>query len=76
MVKVVPKDSAVPPGQKNDQATPLMKDHLGLVKFASKDDPDYGTVTDALILALRESFRPIAERWTEWKRTISASSQV
>lgn len=71
---VVPKESAIPPGQKNDQATALMKDHLGLVKFASKDDPDYVTVTNALILELRKSFRPILDRWIEWNRQMKQSN--
>lgn len=72
----MPKESAIPPGQKNDQATPLMKDHLGLVKFASKNDPDYAAVTDALILELRKSFRPITVRWNEWNRELSRSSSA
>jgi hypothetical protein len=68
----VPKESAVISGQKNDEAIALSKDHVDLVKFASKDDPDFIKVYTALVLELRKSFKPINDRWTQWKRDLSA----
>jgi hypothetical protein len=72
-MQVVPKDSATIPGMKNDLVVALSKDHHGLVKFESADDPDFKTVVRGLILELRKSSKPINDRWAEWRKELSAS---
>ena len=72
-MQVVPKDSATIPGIKNDLVVALSKDHYGLVRFESADDPDFRTVVRALILELRKSSKPINDRWAEWRKELSAS---
>jgi len=72
-MQVVPKDSATIPGMKNDLVVALSKDHHGLVRYESADDPDFKTVVRALILELRKSSKPINDRWAEWRKELSAS---
>jgi hypothetical protein len=72
-MQVVPKDSATIPGMKNDLVVALNKDHHGLVRFESADDPDFKTIVRSLILELRKSSKPINDRWAERRKELSAS---
>jgi len=71
--KVVPKSSAIIPGMKNDQAIPLDKDHVGLVRYSSADDPDFKAVCRGLILEIRKGTRFINDRWANWNMELRAS---
>ncbi|KAF8526961.1 hypothetical protein BU17DRAFT_61934 [Hysterangium stoloniferum] len=46
---IVPKCSAVVPGAINAETIGLNKSHLGMCKFASKDDDDYMTVLRSIL---------------------------
>jgi hypothetical protein len=44
----------VVPGAVNAEPIGLYKDHLGLVKFESKNDPDYMTIRQTIELMIRK----------------------
>jgi hypothetical protein len=73
ILEVVPRDSAVIPGQTNTQPTGINKNHSELVKYTSENDPDFVTVSNALILETRASFKRINDNWANWKRELSMS---
>lgn len=60
---------------KNDQAIVLSKDHHGLLRFQSANDPDFKAVARGLIIELGKSMKPINDRWAEWNKQLSRSGE-
>lgn len=67
----MPKDSAIIPGQPNTQPTGINKNHSTLMKYTGENDLDFVTMSNALVLEMRGSFKRINDNWANWKRELS-----
>jgi hypothetical protein len=66
--QVVPKASAVVPGDADGESIVIHADHINMVKFGSKLDPGYKKVSENLQLMARRAGNAIGGRWdTETK---------
>jgi hypothetical protein len=61
----VPRASAVVPGAADAEPIVIHADHINMVKFASKDDSGYRTVSGHLRIMARSATNVITERWEE-----------
>jgi hypothetical protein len=64
----VPRASAVVPGAADAEPIVIHADHINMVKFASKDDGGYRTVSGHLRIMARSATNVITERWEEEDR--------
>lgn len=65
---MVPKASAVVPGAANAEPIVIHADHINMVKFASKDDNDYKTVSGHLQIMVDSASDVIAAQWEKERR--------
>ncbi|KAI5456651.1 hypothetical protein BGZ63DRAFT_395954 [Mariannaea sp. PMI_226] len=70
--KVVPKASAVVPGQANSESIVIHADHRNMVKFHSQKDPGYTTILECLVIMTRDAERVIRLRLEAESRTHNA----
>ena len=64
----MPRASAVVPGAADAEPIVIHADHINMVKFASKDDGGYRTVSGHLRIMARSATNVITERWEEEDR--------
>ncbi|SLM35870.1 Ribosomal protein S5 domain 2-type fold, partial [Lasallia pustulata] len=67
-IMVVPQASAVVPGATNAEPVAIPADHLNMVKFASRQNRGYETVSGHLQLLAEEAPEAIGARWEEQDR--------
>jgi hypothetical protein len=63
--QVVPRASAVVPGAADVEPIVIHADHINMVKFASKGDNGYKTVSGHLRIMVQSAGDVIALRWEE-----------
>ncbi|KAF8066996.1 hypothetical protein FPV67DRAFT_1416824 [Lyophyllum atratum] len=66
--RLVPKYSAVVPGATDAESIPLYKDHVGMAKFESENDGDFGTIASHLINMVNAASSKIAKQWESYDR--------
>ena len=66
--QVVPRASAVVPGQANAEQIVIHADHSNMVKFTSKDDSGYTTVSEHLQIMANAAAEEIRLRWEAERR--------
>jgi hypothetical protein len=66
--QVVPKASAVVPGAADAEPIVIHADHINMVKFASKQDNGYRTVSGHLQIMAENAGEAIALQWAEEDR--------
>ncbi|KAI6085949.1 hypothetical protein F4821DRAFT_141851 [Hypoxylon rubiginosum] len=71
-ILVVPKASAVVPGQADAEAIGIHSDHTHMVKFSSKDDGGYIKVSENLQIMARGAGETIRSRWETEARVDTA----
>ncbi|KAF4966735.1 hypothetical protein FSARC_5600 [Fusarium sarcochroum] len=62
-ILVVPRASAVVPGQADAEPIVIHADHENMVKFPSKEDVDYATVSEHLQIMMTDAEGIIRSRW-------------
>jgi hypothetical protein len=62
---VVPRASAVVPGAADAEPIVVHADHINMVKFASKEDNGYKTVSGYLRIMAQSASDVISARWEE-----------
>jgi hypothetical protein len=62
-IMVVPRASAVVPGAADGEPIAIHADHIHMVKFGSKTDPGYRTVSGHLRVMARDAGNAIGGRW-------------
>ena len=60
---MVPRASAVVPGAADAEPIVIHADHVNVVKFASKEDNDYRTVSSHLRIMAQNAREIISSRW-------------
>ncbi|KDN65752.1 hypothetical protein CSUB01_07533 [Colletotrichum sublineola] len=71
-IMVVPKASAVVPGQANGEPIVIHADHINMVKFASREDPNYVKVSEVLQIMAANAPKNIQSMWVMEKRLTEA----
>ena len=61
----MPRESAVVPGAANTETMAIHADHMNMVKFATKEDRGYETVSGHLRLMVRKAIDIVAQRWVQ-----------
>ena len=64
----MPRTSAVVPGAADVEPIVIHADHINMVKFSSKDDDGYKTVSGHLQIMSQSANNVIASRWKEERR--------
>lgn len=67
-IMVVPRASAVVPGAADAEPIAIHADHINMVKFASKEDNSYKTVSGHLQIMAQSASNVIPSRWEEESR--------
>jgi hypothetical protein len=67
-VQVVPRASAVVPGAADAEPIVIHADHINMVKFPSKEDNGYKTVSGHLRIMVQSASEVIFSRWDEERR--------
>ncbi|KDN71371.1 putative phosphorylase superfamily protein [Colletotrichum sublineola] len=67
-IMVVPRASAVVPGQANGEPIAIHADHINMVKFASRMDPSYVKVSEVLQIMAANATGNIQSMWEMEKR--------
>lgn len=62
---MVPHASAIVPGIADAEPVAILADHLGMVKFSSREDGGYEKVSGHLKLLAEDAPEIIDARWTE-----------
>ncbi|KAF7551743.1 hypothetical protein G7Z17_g4777 [Cylindrodendrum hubeiense] len=70
-IMVVPKASAVVPGQADAEPIVAHGDHISMVKFPSRDNVDYTTVSEQLQIMAMEAEDTVQSRWEADRRAES-----
>jgi hypothetical protein len=65
---VVPRTSAVVPGAADAEPIAIYADHVNMVKFASKEDNGYKTVSGHLQIMVQGARDVVALRWDDEDR--------
>ena len=65
----MPRASAVVPGAADVEPIAIHADHLTMVKFQSRDDGGYKTVSGQLQLMVRDAKARVSLRWEAERRT-------
>jgi hypothetical protein len=63
IAQVVPRASAIVPGAADAEPIIIHADHINMVKFASKEDNGYRTVSGHLRIMVQGASDVIAARW-------------
>ncbi|KAF2198403.1 hypothetical protein GQ43DRAFT_163670 [Delitschia confertaspora ATCC 74209] len=71
-IMVVPRASAVVPGAADAEAIAIHADHINMVKFTSKEDHGYKTVSGHLQIMVQSANKVITSRWEEEHRVNAA----
>ncbi|EXL39973.1 hypothetical protein FOCG_17423 [Fusarium oxysporum f. sp. radicis-lycopersici 26381] len=71
-ILVVPRASAVVPGQADAEPIVIHADHKNIVKFLSKQDVDYATVSEHLQIMMADAEGIIRSRWEAESRADNA----
>lgn len=72
--QVVPRASAVVPGAADAEPIVIDADHINMVKFASREDNGYRTVSGHLRIMAQDAGEIISSRWEE-ERRVNAGRQ-
>jgi len=72
--QVVPRASAVVPGAADAEPIIVHADHINMVKFASKENNGYRTVSGHLQIMAQSAGEVISARW-ETERRVNAGMQ-
>jgi hypothetical protein len=72
---VVPKESAVVPGQANAEVIVIHEDHVGMARYPSREHTGYRTISGHLQIMADAAVEKIARRWEEEKR-VNESGQT
>uniref|UniRef100_A0A0B7KK83 DUF676 domain-containing protein n=1 Tax=Bionectria ochroleuca TaxID=29856 RepID=A0A0B7KK83_BIOOC len=67
-ILVVPKVSAVVPGQADAEPIVIHADHISMVKFASKENADYKMVVEQLQIMALDAEEKVRSRWEAERR--------
>jgi hypothetical protein len=70
---VVPRASAVVPGAVNAEPIVIHADHINMVKYISKDDNGYKTISGHLQIMVQSASDVVALRWEEETRANSGT---
>lgn len=62
---MVPQESAVVPGAANTETIAIYADHMNMVKFATKEDRGYETVSGHLQLMVKKAINVVPPRWVQ-----------
>lgn len=62
-MQVVPRASAVVPGQADAEAIGIHSDHTRMIKFSSTDDGGYKKVSENLQIMARSAGETVRSRW-------------
>jgi hypothetical protein len=65
---VVPHASAVVPGQADAEPIVIPANHTDMVRYASKRDGGYGTISEELMIMTEEAPEAIQLRWQAERR--------
>jgi hypothetical protein len=65
----VPRASAVVPGQANAEPVAMHTNHLNMVKYISREDNGYKTISRHLKDMANEAVEQIQQRWQAEKRS-------
>jgi hypothetical protein len=68
IVQVVARASAVVPGAADAEPIVIHADHINMVKFASKEDSGYRTVSGHLQIMAQDAGEVISSRWEAERR--------
>ncbi|KAF2228898.1 hypothetical protein EV356DRAFT_456844 [Viridothelium virens] len=68
LIIVVPRASAVVPGAAHTETIAMHADHINMVKFASKEDIGYRTVSSHLWIMTQDATAIVRSRWEEENR--------
>lgn len=71
---MVPRASAVVPGAADAEPIVIHADHINMVKFASKEDNGYRTVSGHLRIMAQNASEAIGARW-EMEMRVNAGGQ-
>nr|CEG03183.1 unnamed protein product [Fusarium pseudograminearum CS3487] len=71
-IMVVPKASAVVPGQADVEPIAIYANHKNMVKFPSKQDVGYNTILENLQIMVKEAEAVIRARWEAERRAENA----
>ena len=71
---MVPRASAVVPGAADAEPIVIHADHIHMVKFASKEDNGYRTVSGHMRIMAQDADETISSRWEE-ERRVNAGRQ-
>jgi len=71
---VVPRASAIVPGMTDAEPIVIHADHINMVKFASKEDNGYRTLSGHLRIMVQSVGEVINARW-ETERRVNAGGQ-
>ena len=63
------------PGQADAEPIVIHADHLHMVKFPSKDDTGYSTISEHLQIMMADVDDKIRSRWEEEERVIEGRRQ-
>ncbi len=66
---MVPRASAVVPGQANAEPVAIHANHVNMVKYASRDDNGYKTISRYLKDMANEAIKQTQQRWQAEKRS-------
>ncbi|KAK8073318.1 hypothetical protein PG994_004217 [Apiospora phragmitis] len=72
IITVIPRASAVMPGQADAELIVIHTDHSHMVKFVSKDDPGYQAVSGDMQIMMRNVIASIQSRWEAETRSNEA----
>ncbi|KAL9082422.1 MAG: hypothetical protein Q9165_008899, partial [Trypethelium subeluteriae] len=62
---VVPRASAVVPGAPDPEPIGIHADHVNMIKFASREDHGYKTISRCLRMMVQDASDPITSRWED-----------
>lgn len=69
---IVPKESAVVPGQPHAESIAIHADHRNMVRFESKENKEYKNVSQHLKLMVRRANEVVLSKWEEEDRVDAA----
>lgn len=65
---MVPRSSAVVPGQADAEAIVIHADHVNMVKYISSEDPGYNTISESLQILASDAIEVVRQRWAAERR--------
>jgi hypothetical protein len=72
----VPYASAVVPGQANAESVILHADHINMVKYSSKEDSNYITISQHLQIMTTDATKAVHTRWEARERSNKSRRKI